>query len=556
MGVCMTPFGEYLIRLWRELRGPKLIVLIMSAITGLAGGLSIASINAGVQSWSEGEVPLASMGTFLLSLTVILVAGYFAQFRNSQMVGELTFRMRSEGVKTVARASLSDVERFSEGSILAMLHHDTQAIGGSVSTLISGTRALVTAVFALVYLAYLSPVIMGLALVAIAIGVTSYVYQERRIRSLIEASRQSAADFHDTMSDAMHGAKETRFHAKGEASILRQVERLGQRGRTLTARAEFLNFTSNSISQLALLGLLGLIAFLPPQALNAAGVPVFQALTVMLYLVSAIEVLVGSATPITRGRVSCYNYDRVLAKLPPEQRHGPTSLGKAAFTLSARNLSFEHVDAENQHAFLLGPINLDFAAPELVFITGGNGSGKTTLLKCLSGLYVPGSGEVTLNQRPVRQDNIEYLRGNVASVFHDYHIFARLYGLSMRDNRERIESLLEELDLSQKVKIASRGFKSTRLSTGQRKRLGLLVAILMDRPILILDEFGAEQDPEFRDRFYRQILPRLRDEGRLILAVTHDDRYFEACDRRIHLDFGQVIENRVLTGPRSEKTHA
>lgn len=552
----MTPFGQYLVLLWTELRGPKILVLVMSAVAGLAGGLSIASINAGVQGWSEGQVPWSAMGTFLASLVVILVAGYFAQFRNSQMVGELVFRMRTEGVNRVARASLSDVERISDGRILAMLHHDTQAIGGSVSTLVSGARALVTAVFALFYLAYLSPVIVSLALVAIGIGVTSYVYQERRIRSLVEASRQSMADFHDTMHDAMYGSKEMRFHAAGEAAILRQVGRLGTRGRTLTARAEFLNFTSNSISQLALLGLLGLIAFLPPQVLNAAGVPVFQALTVMLYLVGAVEVLVGSATPITRGRVASFNYDRVMAQLPPEERHGARALDGAAFTLSATDLRFEHFDAENQHAFSLGPINLDFSAPELVFITGGNGSGKTTLLKCLSGLYVPSDGEILINSEPVRQENIERLRGNVASVFHDYHLFARLYGVSMRENRDRIEALLEELDLSHKVALAARGFRSTRLSTGQRKRLGLLVAMLLDRPILILDEFGAEQDPEFRDRFYRKILPRLRDEGRLILAVTHDDRYFEACDRRIHLDFGQVVENRLVGGPKGRKAHA
>ncbi len=75
---------------------------------------------------------------------------------------------------------------------------------------------------------------------------------------------------------------------------------------------------------------------------------------------------------------------------------------------------------------------------------------------------------------------------------------------------------------------------------GQRKRLAFIQAVLEDRPILMFDEWAADQDPEFRRLFYRRLLPELRDAGKTVIAVSHDDRYFDAADRIIHMARGQI----------------
>jgi putative pyoverdin transport system ATP-binding/permease protein len=68
---------------------------------------------------------------------------------------------------------------------------------------------------------------------------------------------------------------------------------------------------------------------------------------------------------------------------------------------------------------------------------------------------------------------------------------------------------------------------------------------LEDRPIYLFDEWAADQDSLFRDIFYQQLLPQLKQRGKLVFAISHDDRYFEVADRLIKLDYGQVEYDKV-----------
>jgi putative pyoverdin transport system ATP-binding/permease protein len=78
------------------------------------------------------------------------------------------------------------------------------------------------------------------------------------------------------------------------------------------------------------------------------------------------------------------------------------------------------------------------------------------------------------------------------------------------------------------------------LSTGQKKRLALIVALLEERPILVFDEVGADQDPLFRKKYYEEILQELKKQGRTVIAATHDDAYFKCSDRRFKMEFGSL----------------
>ena len=88
-------------------------------------------------------------------------------------------------------------------------------------------------------------------------------------------------------------------------------------------------------------------------------------------------------------------------------------------------------------------------------------------------------------------------------------------------------------------------FNTVDLSTGQRKRLALIVSLLEKRPILLLDEWAADQDPEFRRKFYFDLLPALHRAGVTVVVVTHDDRYLDEMDlpaRRLRMDEGRFVE--------------
>jgi putative ATP-binding cassette transporter len=204
-----------------------------------------------------------------------------------------------------------------------------------------------------------------------------------------------------------------------------------------------------------------------------------------------------------------------------------------------------------ESGFDVGPIDLQLYRGELVFLVGGNGSGKSTLARLLTGLHRPSAGEIRLDGQPVQAEQWQAYRQLFASVFTDFHLFARLLGpLGQEVDESLVGRWLDQLRLSHKIRFSAGRLAGTRFSQGQRKRLALLLAMLEDRDILILDEWAADQDPLFRRLFYRELLPQLKAAGKTILAITHDDHYFDQADRLLKMDGGRLHE---LSGQARER---
>src|SRR3546814_10986031 len=121
--------------------------------------------------------------------------------------------------------------------------------------------------------------------------------------------------------------------------------------------------------------------------------------------------------------------------------------------------------------------------------------------------------------------------------------------MNLEDLDERARRVLDALQLSHKVNIEQGAFSTLDLSQGQRKRLALLVAYLEDRPFFVFDEWAADQDPLFKDVFYKRLLPELKNKGKTVVVISHDDRYFELADRCLKLDYGKIFQ------PRSDRHH-
>jgi putative ATP-binding cassette transporter len=192
--------------------------------------------------------------------------------------------------------------------------------------------------------------------------------------------------------------------------------------------------------------------------------------------------------------------------------------------IELRDVSFHYVDQRSDAVFRVGPVNLVVEAGEVVFISGGNGSGKSTLLKVLTGLYPAHSGKILIDGVEVGIENRDLYRERFTAIFSDYHLFKRLYGVNDADPQE-VARLLALFELTGKTDLVGGEFTTIDLSAGQRKRLALIVGILEQRPILVLDEWTADQDPQFRRKFYDELLPLLQQSGKTIVAVSHDDRH-------------------------------
>jgi putative ATP-binding cassette transporter len=194
------------------------------------------------------------------------------------------------------------------------------------------------------------------------------------------------------------------------------------------------------------------------------------------------------------------------------------------------------------HPFSVGPINYKFEPGLAYFVRGDNGSGKTTVMRLLTGLIAPDSGKILVDGRIVSPSDSQAYRNLFSCIFSDFHLFGRLYGLSSVDDA-RVEFWLDKLGIADKVSVVDGKFDNLNLSTGQRKRIALMVAVLEERPIVVLDEWASDQDPSFRKFFYETIIPELKALNKIVIAITHDENYFSYADHLLRIESGQLTED-------------
>jgi putative ATP-binding cassette transporter len=234
---------------------------------------------------------------------------------------------------------------------------------------------------------------------------------------------------------------------------------------------------------------------------------------------------------------------------PPIKQTGHLDSPSQWRRLELKGVTHTYHGEDEDESFTLGPLDLALLPADIVFITGGNGSGKTTFVKLLSGLYTPEAGEIRLDGEPITEQNIDDYRQLFSVIFSDFYLFESLKGFDIEELDAKVNEYLAQLQLNKKLKVKDGRLSTVDLSQGQRKRLALLTAYLEDRPVYVFDEWAADQDPKFKETFYHALLPELKQRGKTVLVITHDDRYYDVADRIIKLDYGRVDYDRRLKQP-------
>jgi len=131
----------------------------------------------------------------------------------------------------------------------------------------------------------------------------------------------------------------------------------------------------------------------------------------------------------------------------------------------------------------------------------------------------------------------------IASVFTQNHIFSNNYDNYQIESNTFYNEWLEVMKLDKIVADDKEESARRSFSKGQSKRMSLIFALLEERPIIVLDEWAADQDPHFRKYFYEELIPKLQEMGKTIIAVTHDDAYFHTANRIIKFDYGKIVKD-------------
>ncbi|HEX6641616.1 MAG TPA: cyclic peptide export ABC transporter, partial [Thermoanaerobaculia bacterium] len=354
----------------------------------------------------------------------------------------------------------------------------------------------------------------------------------------------------DLLTNMLEGFKEVRLNRKRSDDLFEHFVRISNSARRLKTRTMAAVSRSFILSQVSFYLLMGIIVFVVPRFSPTYSEDIVKIATAVLFLTGPLAGLISIVPSIAASNAAVEN----LAQLETILDDSLSARSRHAMALpplqTFREISLEHVVFRYEDAsgatFGIGPIDFRIRPGETVFIAGGNGAGKSTFLKLFTTLYFPQHGVIKLDGKVVGPETYEAYRSLFSTVFTDFHLFDRLYGLDDVPSDE-VNRQLELIEMAGKTRVIDSAFETLDLSTGQRKRLALLVSILEDRAIYIFDEMAADQDPAFRRKFYKEILPLLKQNGKTIVAVTHDDKYFGDADRLLKMDEGRLVPYEVVT---------
>jgi putative ATP-binding cassette transporter len=403
------------------------------------------------------------------------------------------------------------------------------------------------------YVAYLSLVAFFLTVVIVSGAGTIFHYKNRRLAAQKSESAAWERRLFDRLIDFLDGFKEVRLNRARSNDLFDDAREVSKTAANIKIRTQAETFKMIVTSQISMYVLLGAVVFVAPNLSDSlGGSSIAKTTTALLFIVGACFGLVQAIPILLNANAAADRIERLQAALqetvaaiePLEEVRAPKRFDR----IEMHNIVFRYVDKFSDTVFKIGPLDFTLRSGELVFITGGNGSGKSTFLRVLAGFYPPDSGDITLDGVPVNDATRDNYRALMSGIFFDYHLFQRLYGIPDPDPAE-VGRLLRQFRLEDKTSLANGEFRTLDLSGGQRRRLALIVSLLERRPIMLLDEWTAEQDPEFRRKFYDELLPEMMQAGATVVVITHDDRYLDELHlpaRRIRMDEGRIVEERPM----------
>ena len=523
---------------------------LMAVISGISNGILLAIVNHAAQAVALEENLTQYFVLYMVTFALFLYTQWFAYEKAITLIEEAIFNIRSRLSQKVREVELSFIESIGVNNLYSRLTQNDTFVSQAIPQLTAAAQMSILMIFSFLYLAYISPITFFITVGTIVVGISIFVTQSKAIKKSLQNVRQKEAKYFKSISDMVNGFQEVKINqAKGQ-DILNNIVVVSEEAKGIKVEAGKKEAKMWGFGRIFIYAILPILIFIVPNFSDEHASDIFKITATLLFITGPITILVNMLPIVNRLNMALEemsNLETEMNEASKQTRENDTK-GLTHFTeIKMDKLDFAYPGEDM--VFSAGPFNQTINAGELLFVVGGNGSGKSTFLKLLTGLYQPHNGCLEVDGRPIKEADYQAYRNLYAVVFTDFHLFERLYGIKDL-NADTVNYWIERMRMQHKVQYKDGGFTSTNLSTGQRKRLAFIAAILENKPILVLDEFAADQDPQFRQYFYEELLIELKNEGKAIIAVTHDDHYFHVADRVIKMDNGQLVEYASPLSPK------
>ena len=531
-----------------KLKLENIIYIILYAIPNTA--LSFATLHI-INTGISGKEEFFKGYMWIVFVSLVLYT-YLLNIVFQKKLNQYTYKILYENEKNIFKkilqTSLVTLEKFGSQRFYTAIE-DIRTFGSFSGVVTHTVNSLLMLVLCLVYMFWISwsSASIVLALIIIIAGIFFVVMNT--MSQKLSILRKYNEHYYNYVNDVIKGFKDLKIDANKRNNLMnKHLIPNRDEAKDLDYKINFVFLSINLISQYGLYLVIGAILFLLPALDLLSKEEVGSYVVILLFITGPINNLINMQHVYSQYMVANDRIKKFLFDFQIEENDDivTTKIEQGKFeSIMLKNISFNYENSESDNIFELGPIDIKIDKGEMIFVIGGNGSGKSTFINILSGLYKPSAGEVILNGEVAEQHTAT--QNLIASVFTENHIFSHNYDDYALELNKEYQELLKIMELNKVVTDDKEESARRSFSKGQSKRMSLIFALLENKPILILDEWAADQDPHFRKYFYENLLPRLKEEGKTVIAVTHDDAYFKHADRIIKFDYGQIIMDKKVS---------
>ncbi|GAA4255290.1 ATP-binding cassette domain-containing protein [Azospirillum formosense] len=548
--------------LWRILRRdalrnmqPLVLLAVLAAALNLA---LLTSLNSALVIMDDPEGLQRLLFIFLVSAFLWRISqGWMMNAASKRMQAALAI-LRVDLLRRAVAADLPDAMAVGSARLAHVAGPELQLLAQAVPTLVISFQSVAAIVLCLIYLATLSNAAVLIVLGFLTVGGVLIARSVLRLERLSETIHEAEGALSERSDHILQTLRECKLNRRRAANALSDATACAEALRKERHRfgAEYSHYFT--LSELTYYAALAGIVFLLPAVSSTDIATVVLAGHAAAFIAYPVITIVASYPSYISAETAARSYLAVEAELkatpqaamPRRAKDAPATGFTGFSTIALDGAAYRHAGRDGIGSFTVGPIDLTVERGSVVFVTGHNGAGKSTMVHMLLGLYPAQRGSLTVDGAVVTADTLGSYRDLFSVVFSDNHVTRQLYGaVSPEDGFA--DELLDLLEMSDKVAVEDRAFTTVDLSQGQKKRLALAAALLERKPVLVLDEWAADQSPYFRRKFYREIIPWMKARGITVIAVTHDDAYFDAADVQIQVEQGGIrrLDTPTLPAP-------
>ena len=516
---------------------------IYALISAVANSIIILILNLAADNSQQLDISLQLLALFTVSMIIFYISKRFILRQATTMTEKSIYKIRIDVVDSLRKAELKTLENIGESSIFTRITHDTNFISQTSAVIINAGQSTILVFFTLLYILYLSVPAFFISVFALSCASLIFLTRQKQINEEIRDAARKETELFDNLNHILSGFKELKINHRKNNDIMDHFKHIAKEGRDLKITTGLRFAVGYMFSETVFYMLIGAIVFIIPQYTSINVSTLTKLTAAILFIIGPLENIISTIPIFFKANIAIANINALKTQIKEKVESNLKKPSIEAYKdfnfIKVTDLKFDYKDKDMESLFTVGPINLEIERNKIYLIKGGNGSGKSSLLKLLSGLYKSESGRIEINNERVQEKDYPSYRELFSIIFTDFHLFDRLYGLKDIDDK-KVKDLIKKFGLDKKTDFEDGKFTNIDLSTGQKKRLGLIVSILENKMIYIYDEVAADQDPEFRHYFYTVFLQELKNKGKTIILVSHDDKYFDAADKIIEMDNGLI----------------